>query len=140
MMVSEEYHTYEQWYKTLGVSPVIQALQTKSSLVHEKTMESLLNKIPDLDEREITIIRKLTKSMVNQMLRDPILRIKEMSGERHADEALELFTKIFALEEQIADQKQNEQQEQLKLREQKIDNEVQPAIVSILGQRMLARS
>jgi glutamyl-tRNA reductase len=139
-MILEEKLVYEQWYKTLGVSPVIQALQHKSSLIHEETMDSLLNKIPDLDEREIKIIRKLTKSIVNQMLRDPILRIKEMSGERHADEALEMFTKIFALEEQIAEQKLAEQHEPLKVNHSKIDNEEQLASVSLKGRPLLAGS
>ena len=69
----------------------------------------MLNKLPDLDEREIKVIRKLTKSIVNQVLRDPILRIKEMAGERHGDEALEIFTKLFALEETLKQQEQADQ-------------------------------
>jgi glutamyl-tRNA reductase len=139
-MIREEILSYEQWFKTLGVSPIIQALQHKSSLIHEETMDSLLNKIPDLDDREIKIIRKLTKSIVNQMLRDPILRIKEMSGERHADEALELFTKIFALEDQLADQKLAEENELQKSNLQKLEQEEQPARVSLKGQHLLAGS
>ncbi|WP_248927436.1 glutamyl-tRNA reductase [Paenibacillus hamazuiensis] len=107
-MIQDEIAAFEQWKKTLGVSPVIQALQEKANLVHEQTMESLLNKLPELNEREIKVIRKLTKSIVNQMLRDPIVRIKEMAAERHGDEALEMFTKIFALEE-VLEEKQAEQ-------------------------------
>lgn len=106
-MIQAELLVFEQWIKTLGVSPVIQALQSKANLVHEETMGSLLKKLPSLDEREIKIIRKLTKSMVNQMLRDPILRVKEMAGERRGDEALELFTKLFALEDMLEVEKQS---------------------------------
>jgi glutamyl-tRNA reductase len=105
-MIKIEMGLFEQWTQTLGVSPVIQALQAKANVVHEETMESLLKKLTDLDEREIKVIRKLTKSMVNQMLRDPILRIKEMAGERHGDEAVDLFTKLFALEETLEEQEQ----------------------------------
>lgn len=110
-MIQEEMQSFELWKKTLGVSPVIQALQEKANLVHEQTMESLLNKLPELDEREVKVIRKLTKSIVNQMLRDPITRIKEMAVERHGDEAVEMFTKIFALEEKLAER----EAEQLRL-------------------------
>lgn len=140
VMIREEILVYEQWIKTLGVTPIIQALQLKSSLIHEETMDSLLNKIPDLDDREIKIIRKLTKSIVNQMLRDPILRIKEMSGERHADEALELFTKIFALEDQLAEQKLAEEKELQKANSRKTDNEEPSVLLSIRGQQLLAGS
>lgn len=97
-MIDQEMVEFEQWYKTLGVRPVIHALQTKSNQIHQETMDSLLKKLPDLSEREVKIIRKLTKSMVNQMMRDPIHRIKEQAGEREGLEAIEWFTHIFALE------------------------------------------
>lgn len=108
-MIADEMAAFDQWTRTLGVRPLIQALQTKASSIHEETMDSLLKKLPDLDERELKVIRKLTKSIVNQMLRDPVNRIKEMAAERHGDEALEYFTKIFALEEQLAEQERTEQ-------------------------------
>jgi glutamyl-tRNA reductase len=105
-MIKVEMTAFEQCTKTLGVTPVIQALQSKANLVHEETMESMLKKLPDLDEREIKVIRKLTKSIVNQMLRDPILRVKEMAAERHGDDAVDMFTKLFALEDMLEEQKQ----------------------------------
>jgi glutamyl-tRNA reductase len=98
-MIDGEIEMFETWMRTLGVSPVIQALQMKSAMIHEETMQSLLKKLPDLDERQVKVIQKLTKSIVNQMMRDPILRIKEMSAGKERDEALAYFCKIFALEE-----------------------------------------
>ncbi|WP_040950165.1 glutamyl-tRNA reductase [Gorillibacterium massiliense] len=102
-MIAEEYEAYDLWYRTLGVAPVIQALQTKASRIHEDTLDSMLKKLPSLTEREETIIRRLTKSMLNQMMRDPILRVKEMAGERDGAEALDMFVKLLALEEQLAE-------------------------------------
>lgn len=100
-MVVEEIAAFERWFKLLGVGPVIQALQEKASAIHEETMDNLLLKLTDLDEREVKLIRKLTKSMLNQMMRDPILRIKEMAGERGGDQALAMFTELFALESEV---------------------------------------
>lgn len=107
-MIAGEMEAFAQWTKTLGVSPLIQALQSKANTIHEETMDSLMKKLPDLDERELKVIRKLTKSIVNQMLRDPVVRIKEMAAERHGDQALEYFTKIFALEDQLAERERKE--------------------------------
>lgn len=101
-MIEEEMEAFRQWYNMQAVVPVIRALQEKASTIHRETMESLMKKLPDLDERELKVIRKLSKSIVNQMLHEPILRIKEMAAERHGDQALELFTHIFALEDWIA--------------------------------------
>lgn len=101
VMIEEELKLFDEWIETLGVKPVIRALQEKSSSIHESTMDSLFNKLPELDERQRKIIRRLTKSIVNQMMHDPINRVKEMAGEKGGAEALKTFTQIFALEEQL---------------------------------------
>lgn len=54
-----------------------------------------------LDEHQRKVIRRLTKSIVNQMTTDPINRIKEMAGTKQGDEALRMFTQIFALEDAV---------------------------------------
>ncbi len=100
-MIEEEINSFANWLQTQGVKPVIRALQEKSSSIHESTLESLFNKLPELDERQRKVIRRLTKSIINQMMHDPINRIKEMAGEENGAEALNMFTQLFALEEQI---------------------------------------
>ncbi|SDF26260.1 glutamyl-tRNA reductase [Fontibacillus panacisegetis] len=100
-MIEEEIAAYGKWLQTLGVKPVIRALQEKSSTIHQNTLDSLFNKLPELDEHQRKVIRRLTKSIVNQMMHDPINRIKELAGEEHGSDALNMFTHIFALEEQL---------------------------------------
>jgi glutamyl-tRNA reductase len=100
-MIEDELKEYEQWYRTLGVRPVIRALQEKAEDIHHDTMESLFNKLPDLTDREKKLIRKLSKSIVNQLLHDPILRVKEMAGKKHGDEAIRLVVDLFALEDRL---------------------------------------
>lgn len=111
-MISEEIAVFEKWYKTLGVVPLIRALQIKTSQIHEDTMESMLNKLPDLTEQEQKVIRKLTKSMVNQMVQAPILRVKDLAGQKKSDEAMTMFVKLFALDEQLEQLKQAEAMKQ----------------------------
>ncbi|CAI6082864.1 Glutamyl-tRNA reductase [Paenibacillus sp. JJ-100] len=100
-MIELEMEDYYQWLRTLGVRPVIRALQEKGVSIHEETMDSLFNKLPELDEHQRKVIRRLTKSIVNQMTTDPINRIKEMAGTKQGDEALRMFTQIFALEDAV---------------------------------------
>ncbi|MFM9328487.1 glutamyl-tRNA reductase [Paenibacillus mesotrionivorans] len=106
--IEREAAHFQQWMKTLKVTPVIQALQEKSNRIYEETMESMMKKLPGLDEREQKVIRKLAKSIVNQMMRDPILRVKDMAGGRYGEEALGMFTELFALEGILAEQEENE--------------------------------
>ncbi|WP_128896001.1 glutamyl-tRNA reductase [Longirhabdus pacifica] len=100
-MIEQGISQFDQWYKTLGVSPVIQALQGKAAKIHAETMQSLFNKLPDLDERETKVIRKLTKSILNQMLHDPILNLKELAVEENGHEVMEQFVKMFNLQDEL---------------------------------------
>ncbi|WP_018921633.1 glutamyl-tRNA reductase [Salsuginibacillus kocurii] len=100
-MLETELATFKEWVHTLGVVPVISALRSKALAIQAETMESIERKLPELGEREKKVLRKHTKSIVNQLLREPVTRAKEMSGEEDADESLALFTEIFGLEEEV---------------------------------------
>jgi len=118
-MIADEQEAYRQWYATLGVSPLIRALQEKAAAIQENTLESLLRKLPELDERQVKVIRKLTKSIVNQVIHDPILRIQELAADKRSDEALKLFVQLFALEDEVAELKAEEKAEE-KSRKQRV--------------------
>lgn len=100
-LINKAIDEFDQWYKTLGVVPIIRSLQNKAADIHEQTVQSLFNKLPNLSEQEQKVIRKLTKSMVNQMIQDPILQVKELAGQRKADDVMDTFIQLFQLQEQL---------------------------------------
>ncbi|WP_100399793.1 glutamyl-tRNA reductase [Bacillus sp. FJAT-44742] len=100
-MIEDEIGIFKEWVQTLGVVPIISALRTKALSIQAETMESIERKLPELSERDKKVLRKHTKSIINQMLRDPITRVKELAGEPDAEESLALFTEIFALEDEV---------------------------------------
>ena len=102
LMVEAEIVEFKQWIKMLGVVPVISALREKALTIQSETMNSLERKLPHLSERDMKVLNKHTKSIINQLLKDPILQAKELAGARDADEALDLFVKIFNIEELVA--------------------------------------
>lgn len=112
VMIEQELDIFEKWMQTSGVTPVIRALQSKADQIHEHTLESLFNKLSDLDEREKKLIRKLSKSMMNQLLRDPIKQVKDKAAQRGGDTAVEMFSDMFALQEHIVEQQEQLQAEQ----------------------------
>ncbi len=61
-------------------------------------------KLPHLSDRDIKVLNKHTKSIINQLLKDPILQAKELAARPDADEALDLFMKIFNIEELVEKQ------------------------------------
>ncbi|RST76237.1 glutamyl-tRNA reductase [Siminovitchia acidinfaciens] len=97
-MIEKEIVEFNEWLNMLGVVPVITALREKALSIQAQTMKSIERKIPDLTERERKVISKHTKSIINQMLKDPILQVKEFSGEANAAEKIAIFKQIFDLE------------------------------------------
>ncbi|WP_175615588.1 glutamyl-tRNA reductase [Piscibacillus halophilus] len=110
-MIDEELNEFEEWLTTLGVVPIISALRKKALTIQEQTMASIERKMPNLTDRERKVLNKHTKSIINQMLKEPILQAKEMAGEEHADDMLKLFIRVFGIDEEV--------QEELKQQSQK---------------------
>lgn len=107
-MINQETLQFNDWLTTLGVVPVISALRQKALSIQAETMASIENKMPDLTDREKKVLNKHTKSIINQLLKDPILQAKEMGGAPKSREQLELFMQIFGIEEEVEQEIQNQ--------------------------------
>lgn len=107
IMIEAEIVEFKNWLNMLGVVPVISALRQKALEIQTETMNSIERKLPHLSERDIKVLNKHTKSIINQMLKDPILQAKELAGRRDSAEALDLFVKIFNIEELVIEQQES---------------------------------
>lgn len=106
LMIEKEIVEFKQWVNMLGVVPVISALREKALAIQAETMISIERKMPNLSERDKKVLNKHTKSIINQLLKDPILQAKELAGSKDADKSLELFVKIFNLEELVSERQE----------------------------------
>ncbi|WP_456273851.1 glutamyl-tRNA reductase [Bacillus sp. AK031] len=104
IMVEAEIVAFKEWLNMLGVVPVISALREKALVIQGQTMESIERKMPNLTDRERKVLNKHTKSIINQLLKDPILQVKELAALPDGQEKLDLFIKIFNIEEQLQPQ------------------------------------
>jgi glutamyl-tRNA reductase len=94
----DELASYHNWVAMLDAIPIIRALQEKSTFIQERTLQSIHRKIPHLTEREMKVLNKHTKSIVHQLLEEPIKQAKHMG--KSAD-TLVLFQEIFGLQVEI---------------------------------------
>ncbi|MFS0672958.1 glutamyl-tRNA reductase [Ornithinibacillus sp. 179-J 7C1 HS] len=104
ILLEKEIITFKEWMKTLGVVPVISALRNKALTIQAETMKSIERKMPNLTDRERKVLSKHTKSIINQLLKDPITQAKELAGSENAAEALQLFVDIFGIEEEVKEE------------------------------------
>ncbi|MCS4485654.1 glutamyl-tRNA reductase [Staphylococcus americanisciuri] len=96
--IPAEIDKHNEWVRMLGVVPVIRALREQAMTIQQETMTSINRKLPHLSERERKVISKHTKSIINQMLKQPIKQAKEISDDHHAAAKLQLFQEIFDLD------------------------------------------
>ncbi|WP_257346367.1 glutamyl-tRNA reductase [Pseudalkalibacillus decolorationis] len=101
VLIEEELLDFLNWVNTLGVVPLITALRQKALSIQSETMTSIERKMPELSDRERKMLSKHTKSIVNQLLRDPITRVKELAAEPNAEKNLDLFIQLFGINEEV---------------------------------------
>ncbi|EKN65008.1 glutamyl-tRNA reductase [Neobacillus bataviensis LMG 21833] len=104
LMIEKELVDFNHWLGMLGVVPVISALREKALAIQAETMVSLERKLPNLSDRDMKVLNKHTKSIINQLLKDPILQAKELAARPDADQAMDFFMKIFNIEELVQEQ------------------------------------
>ena len=112
-MIPLEIDSHNAWLNMLGVVPVIKALREQALEIQADTMDSLDRKLPGLSEHERKVISKHMKSIVNQMLKEPIKQAKEFSNDRKSKEKIELFKTVFDINLEDYETKEYESKEPL---------------------------
>ncbi|WP_124727071.1 glutamyl-tRNA reductase [Staphylospora marina] len=109
--IEGELAAFRDWMDTLGVVPLISALREKMLAIQEEAVQRIERKLPELTEQEKRVIRKHTRGIVNQLLHDPIVRIKELATTSKKAEAQEMFVYLFALEDTMEKNGSGEEKE-----------------------------
>jgi glutamyl-tRNA reductase len=81
-IIAEEIAVYEEWFNALAVVPTIISLREKMEAIMKGELERSASWMKILDGEERSRIETLTASIVNKILHDPIIALKEESRER----------------------------------------------------------
>jgi glutamyl-tRNA reductase len=94
-IIEEEVEGFLRRQAVLAVVPTIVALKKRADEIKHKESRRAMNRLGDLSERERKIIMSLANSIVNQLLHEPVRRLKELSltsqGQLYAEAIQELF-------------------------------------------------
>lgn len=97
-MIEEAVAEFLKWLGTLSVVPTIKALQKKGELIKEAELKRCFNRLGPVDSRTEKLIRALAHSLVNKLLRTPILRLKEYALAQEGRLYSKALEDLFALE------------------------------------------
>lgn len=101
-MIALEVEEFQAWFKTLIVAPVIKALRQKADQIRTvETAKYIERKLCRLDEKEKEAVENLTRSIVNAVLKDPIMRMKDNAMRKAASDHIESLLYLFDLEQKF---------------------------------------
>jgi glutamyl-tRNA reductase len=99
LIVAEELTAFQHWQATRAAVPTIQSLRSKADTIRASELETLLHRLPDLDARSRKLIEEFSNRLVNKLLHQPTLKLKEKTASQDEDLFASVIQELFALDE-----------------------------------------
>lgn len=106
-IIAEEMEEFNQWLAMLYVVPVITALKNTGETIKQTELKRAFNRMGKISERDQVIIQNMAASIVNQLLRSPVLKMKEMAVSNQGHLYAEVVKKLFDLEVDCEEEENN---------------------------------
>ncbi len=94
-IVDEEADRFLAWTRTTEVEPTIRAVRAHAEEVRRDELDRLAGRLASLDERQRAAVEALTRGIINTLLHEPTVRLKELAdaggADLHTDALRELF-------------------------------------------------
>jgi glutamyl-tRNA reductase len=94
-ILQESIEEFEAWQKEMVVSPTIQKLKQSLEQIRQ---EELGRYLKNVGEKEFVLIDKITKSMMQKVLKVPVVQLRAACQRDEAAEMIELISDLFDLE------------------------------------------
>lgn len=101
-IIAQELATYEVEISGLKMRPLVVNLRLKAEQIRKNELKRTLRLIGDAEPELATHLALFSKALVNKILHEPTIYIKEMAHEPSADEFAETIRNLFDLSEENA--------------------------------------
>ena len=91
VVVNEEVMGFMAWWKSLEALPVIKALREQAEGIREHELGRALRKMPSLSHNDREILDAMSRSLVNRLLHEPTVALKQRSNATILRAAGDLF-------------------------------------------------
>ncbi len=82
MIIEGEIETFLKWQSSLDSVPTIIALREKAEEIKREEIDRLLNKIPEISEKEKKAIEYMAAAIINKLIHPPTAALKESSEDK----------------------------------------------------------
>ena len=100
-IINHEVTKFLAWYQSLEVKPIISKLRHHAEEIREQELQRALNRFaPGLSEHDAQIVQDLTRRIINKMLHQPIVCLKEEAVEGNGHVYTAAIRHLFGLDGQ----------------------------------------
>jgi glutamyl-tRNA reductase len=97
-IIEEEVIKFQNWLSTLDVVPTIVLLKEKIEEIRSSELKKSMSQLQGLTDEQIKVIEKLTLSLTEKMVNDPILALKNIASRSSKDLFIDITKRIFNLD------------------------------------------
>ncbi|MEI6044156.1 MAG: glutamyl-tRNA reductase [Chloroflexota bacterium] len=98
-IVQEEVDSFMQWLGSLAIVPTITGLRQHADAIRQAELKRIKNAFGgDLNDRQLGLLDELTNRIVNKLLHEPTLRLKEAASSSDAGRYAEVVQHLFSLQ------------------------------------------
>ncbi|MDN3668294.1 glutamyl-tRNA reductase [Echinicola jeungdonensis] len=96
-IISESIEEFYDWKKEMMVSPTINKLKNSLEQIRKEELERYLK---NASEKEYAIIDKITKSMMQKIIKVPVVQLRAACKRDQAEEMIDIISDLFDLEKE----------------------------------------
>lgn len=98
-LVAGEALRFQAWLSAMEVEPTIRAFRDRAEQVRQDELRRLGRRLTDLTEEQAATVEALTRGIINTLLHEPTIRLKELADAGGADVAVTALRELFNLDE-----------------------------------------
>lgn len=97
-IVTEETARFMSWLDALDVLPVITGFRSHIQKIRDEELQRFNGKLQNLSEEDRKLVEQLTWSIVQKVMHEPTVKLKELREKKHGAAHAEALKKLFGLE------------------------------------------
>ncbi len=98
-IIDEAMTEFHDWSKEMVVSPTIQKLKGALEQIRQEEMNKYMKSLNDVESQKVD---KITRGMMQKILRLPVLQLKAACKKGDAETLIDVLNELFNLENQVA--------------------------------------
>jgi glutamyl-tRNA reductase len=99
-IVDEEADRFLAWTRATEVEPTIKAVRERAEAIRAAELDRLAGRLGALDDKQREAVEALTRGIVNTLLHEPTVRLKELADRGGAEPHADALRELFALDDE----------------------------------------